>query len=348
MARSIPCTTLRIGIHHDIFELKNGNLLVTTSDLALDTIEDVVLEIDRTNGHILRQLEFSDYLDVSRVREIGRAAADWLHMNSIVYDQTDRSIIVSGRGQSAVVKLSYPEMKIQWILGPHDNWKEKYQPYLLTPIGENFEWSWSQHHATVMNPRYPNEKIVDILLFDNGQYKSFELAAALSPLESYTRVVHYRIDEGAMTIEQIWEYGKERGPAIFSTIGGSAYQLNNGDILGTWGSIARDWEDNPIQRPIEGGTIYSKIIEVDPRDNQVIFECTTVPDTGIYRTFRSFFYTDNSEQNAYLTTNIRDTTGNDLYDRSLLAWRDIKAWTNEVPVLLEIKRLARKILAFAW
>ena len=334
------------GIHHDITELPNGNLLVTTSDPTLQTIEDVVLEIDRGNGHILRKMEYSNYLDVNRPREIpSRGPNDWLHMNSIVYDQTDRSIIISSRGQSAIVKQSYPDMKLQWILGSHENWSEKYQPYLLTPIGENLVWPWSQHHATILIPRNPDENILDILLFDNGQYRSFDMATAFSPLKSYTRVVHYRIDEDAMTVEQVWEYGKERGSEIFSAIGGSAYQQINGDILGTWGSIARDRENNPILKPIAGGTVHTKIIEVDPKDSQVIFECTV--DSPIYRAFRSFFYTGYSEKNAYLSTDIQDKSGNDLYDRGQLAWADIKAWTNKIPVLLAIKRLVRKILAFA-
>lgn len=45
-------------------------------------------------------------------------------------------------------------MKIQWILGLHDNWPSAYQPYLLTPSpgqqDEEFEWQWSLHHATIV------------------------------------------------------------------------------------------------------------------------------------------------------------------------------------------------------
>ena len=77
--------------------------------------------------------------------------------------------------------MTYPGMQIKWILGPHDNWSPKFQPYLLTPVGENFEWPWSQHHATLYGPDVPGDNIIDILLFDNGLYRSFDLASAYSP-----------------------------------------------------------------------------------------------------------------------------------------------------------------------
>ena len=32
---------------------------------------------------------------------------DWFHQNSIFYDETDESIIISGRNQDIVMKLDY-------------------------------------------------------------------------------------------------------------------------------------------------------------------------------------------------------------------------------------------------
>ena len=50
------------GIHHDIYELPTGNLLVTSSDLKSDTIEDYILEVDRNNGHIVRSFDLRNIL----------------------------------------------------------------------------------------------------------------------------------------------------------------------------------------------------------------------------------------------------------------------------------------------
>ena len=252
------------GIHHDIYEMPNGNLLVTSADLESATVDDYIVEVNQSNGHTIRSYDLKKYLDKNRPHEIGMQASDWLHLNSVIYDPIDQSIIISSRAQSAVIKMSYPEMKIKWILGPHENWSEKYQPYLLTPSGGNLEWPWSQHHATILMPRNQDTNILDILLFDNGQFRSFDQASAYSPPESYSRMVHYRINETTMTIEQVWEYGKERGSSLFSGIGGSAYQLGNGNVMGTWGSIARNEQGTPVAQPYPNDTVLTKIIEVDP------------------------------------------------------------------------------------
>jgi arylsulfate sulfotransferase len=333
--------TIPDGIHHDIFELPSGNLLFASADLKLGTLMDHITEIDRETGHIVRSFDLRKILDASRPAVIGLGGTDWLHLNSIIYDDTDNTIIISGKAQSAVVKLTYPGMEIKWILGPHDNWSEKYQPYLLTPVGENLEWPWSQHHATLYEPNVADDNIIDILLFDNGMYRSFDRDNAFSPPEWYSRVVHYHIDEGAMTIEQEWDYSS--GAGIFALNQSGAYLLPNGNILGTWSAIAKDPQGNPVAKISDYDTYTSKIIEIDPLNNEVVFEASA-PDTAIYRTLRAGLYEGYLDDNAYLSTHLKDNSGNDLVDRSIIAWRDIKSWMNTVSWLLALKRFARRVL----
>ncbi len=329
------------GIHHEVYELPSGNLLIASSDLRSNTTKDFLIEVDRKSGHIVRSFDLKDILDPGRPHQVLQLAVnDWLHLNSIVYDPSDHSIIISGKAQSAVVKLSYPGMKIQWILGPHDNWSPKYQPYLLTPVGDNFEWQWSQHHATLYSPTNPGEHSIDLLLFDNGNYRSFTSATAYPPSAWYSMVAHYRINEAAKTVELVWEYGRELGSVTFSAARGSAYHLANGDVLGTWGDIYRDANGNPSDSSNATGTSQTRIIEVDPSNNDVVFECSVNAET--YRTMRTGIYDGYSEKNAYLSTALNDTTGNDLADRSVLAWRDIKRWT-WTPLVSDLKTWFRRI-----
>jgi arylsulfate sulfotransferase len=338
------------GIQHDIYELPNGNLLVTSQYNYSNAIEDQIFEIDRSNGHIVRSIDLKDILDPGRPHQVaGLVPNDWLHLNSIVYDPSDHSIIISGKAQSAVVKLSYPSMQIKWILGPHDNWSPKYQPYLLTPIGANFEWPWAQHHATLYAPHVPGSDYTDILLFDNALYRSFTNPNAFPPSQWYSMVVHYRINIASMTVQQVWEYGKQNGPATFSAVRGSAYPLPNGDILGTWGVIYKDDQGNPAVSESKTGTVEAKIIEIVPSNIQgtesgdkVVFECS-VPGAEIYRTFRAEFYEGYSEDNAYLSTLLNNTTGNDLVDRSFFAWRDVLRW-RKIPLSQWPKKIDHLLL----
>jgi len=313
------------GIHHDIFELPNGNLLVTSSDLKSDTIEDFIYEVDRKSGHIVRRIDLKQILDVNRPPEIGKPSNDWFHLNSIVYDPTDRSIIISSKAQSAVVKLSYPGMQIKWILGPHDNWSAKYQPYLLTPLGDNFEWQWSQHDATIYGTRSPADDSIDILLFNNGIFRSFDLASATPGADLYSNLIHYRINEKAMTVEEVWQYGRENGAATFSSVYGSASLLPNGNILGCWGYIKYK---------------LTKIIEVDPSSNKVVFQATE-PIQTTYRTFRAGFYDGYAERTAYLSTPINNTISSDLVDRAGMAWSDLQRWSTpqRANLVLDVKRV---------
>jgi len=329
------------GVHHDIFELPNGNLLLSSENTKSDTIEDYILEMDRQTGDIVRTFDLKNILDANRPHEINWPANDWLHLNSIDYDPTDSSIIISSRAQSAVIKLSYPSMQIKWILGSHDNWPAKFQPYLLTPVGAGFEWPWSQHHATLLGPDLPGDNIVDIQLFDDGLYRSFDPATMHTPGESYSRIVHYRINEKDMTVEQVWEYGKSRGSEIFSNSMGSVYLMPNGNMLGDWGDIAKDAQGNPETEDHDYPDISARIIEVNPQTNTVEFEAKVVgqPD---YRTMRMGFYDSYSDANNYTVTAINDTSANDLLDRSQMAWYSAVQWVNQQ--ILEIKRLGRKVI----
>ena len=75
---------------------------------------------------------------------------------------------------------------------------------MLTPIGEDFEWSHAQH-----SPKMIDRK--QMLLFDNGNFRSYsDLTKAKFAYENYSRGVIYQIDEEMMTVEQIWQYGKEK------------------------------------------------------------------------------------------------------------------------------------------
>ena len=50
-------------------------------------------------------------------------------------------------------------------------------------------------------------------MFDNGLSRNFETVGV-----PFSRGVEYEIDESAMTVRQVWQYGEERGPDYHSPI----------------------------------------------------------------------------------------------------------------------------------
>lgn len=228
------------GLHHDVYELPNGNFLSITQ--RENTKQDLLIEIDRETKAIINEWDFRKILDFERPTVIDKISVnhplDWLHLNSLVYSEADNCIIASSRNQSTVVKFNKDTSEIKWILSPHDFWKDEFKKYLLTPIGDNFEWSWAQHTPKLLENS-------NILVFDNGNYRSYNLETATLAYKNYSRGVEYKINENNMTIEQVWQFGKERGSDLYCAYLGSISNLKNNRIL-CFGGITKDIFGNPI------------------------------------------------------------------------------------------------------
>lgn len=126
-----------LQFHHDIVELPNGNVLVcaATTDRTIikDGVEytsnqDYIVELDR-DSNIQNIWDLREYLDVSRGTVADRSG-NWIHMNTLIYDEYDDSIIVSGRHQG-IFKITRRGIhgtavnegkELVWILAPHLDW----------------------------------------------------------------------------------------------------------------------------------------------------------------------------------------------------------------------------------
>ena len=157
------------------------------------------------------------------------AGRNWAHINSVDYDETDDSIIISSRHQSAIIKIGR-DKKVKWILGSHEGWKTPYQDKLLQPVDKNgkpikcegskcegdFDWTWTQHTGWKVRSELSKGDVIYISAFDNGDARGMEQPAL--PEMKYSRAVVYKVDQKKMTVEQVWEYGKERGHAWYSPV----------------------------------------------------------------------------------------------------------------------------------
>ena len=199
------------GYHHDYYEMENGNLLIASDDFnnAKGTVEDYIVELDRETGEIVKTFDLKNVLNMSDGKSENWTDYDWFHNNSVWYDENTNSITLSGRHQDAVINIDYETGELNWIIGDPTNWSEEYQKYFFTPIGDDFEWQWSQHAAMITPEGY-------VFILDNGNNKSKIKEEYVPASKSYTRGVMYKIDTDNMTIEQIWQYGKERGSDYYS------------------------------------------------------------------------------------------------------------------------------------
>ncbi len=69
----------------------------------------------------------------------------------------------------------YPNDTFIESLGLHDDYDGSsafLAQYLLTPIGDGFEWQWCQHDANILPDADNNPDTLGILLFDNGKARA--------------------------------------------------------------------------------------------------------------------------------------------------------------------------------
>ncbi|MBT8285170.1 MAG: aryl-sulfate sulfotransferase [Flavobacteriaceae bacterium] len=270
------------GMHHDVVELPDGNLLICVGKrnnfIKLDgnyveSDSDFIILFDRKKSKIVREWDVAKVLDVSRKDLNFFRPGDWLHMNGLAFDQRDNSIIVSGKNQG-LFKISWNN-QLQWILAPTKNWGKSGRngdgfetaPFLLTAVNnqgepypeniqqgidssEEFDFSWGPH-APKLTPDGT------LLVFDNGTYRNYK------PEVQYSRAVEYIIDEESKTVKQLWQYGKDRGVNFFSTIVSDVdYLPETQNILVTSGYLK------------ENGRLAAKIVEVDRSSGKEVFEAT--------------------------------------------------------------------------
>jgi len=254
--------------HHEILERENGNFIVAVDKLGIGTVEDHMIEVDRSTSEIVKEWDLRQILDVDRF-DLFEDPNDWFHMNAIAFDESDQSLIVSGRHQG-VVKISY-DNELIWILSPHKGWGNagidgmgyETSAFLLTAVNsegtpypqsiqdgdeetDDFNWVWGQHAPMILENG-------NIFIYDNGFNRRFTGDV------QYSRGVEYAIDEEQLTVQEVWQYGRERGADFFSPIISDVDVNQAGNRVITSGIIATP----------EGP--QSIITEVD-RSKNVIYE----------------------------------------------------------------------------
>lgn len=181
----------------------------------------VCIEVDAAKQGQTQEAKLTDPLmDIPGV-EVGR---NWAHVNSVEYDPKDDSVILSVRHQG-IIKIGR-DKQVKWILGTPAGWSEAFRDKVLTPVDAkgkplactdqgcegDFDWSWMQHAASLTSKG-------TLIVFDNGDARGLEQPPLLEM--KYSRGVEYRINEKKMTVEQVWEYGKERGFEWYAPVTGN-------------------------------------------------------------------------------------------------------------------------------
>ena len=218
-------------LHHDTIILPNDNYLALLHDGSEEYVEDELAEIDKETGEVVHRINFKDifpeemYLEYSGHNE---DVGDWLHINTVWKLEDEDALLLSLRNQDVILKLSYPEPEIEWLMEPTEGWHADVQEYVLEPVDESIVFHTGPHAVEEMPDQDGNEDTIDMMLFDNNRvYTRGDLELS----EQYSRGVQFRINEAEGTVEEIWSYGEERGTDFYSRIVGDADYLEESDTV---------------------------------------------------------------------------------------------------------------------
>lgn len=245
---------------HDFISLSNGHYLMLCSESIImdlskyvdggstkaNVMSNVLVETDN-KGIIYwqwRAIEHTDIKDVADEFDLNQLTIDFTHINSLDEDN-DGNILISIRHFDEIALINKSTGDLIWRMGGS---KCKNNQFTFVNDTENDFTGFShQHCASILANG-------NILLYDNGNLKP----------TLYSRVVEYKIDVPSKTATKVWEY--RYTPDIYNSTFGSAYQMENGNILINFSN--------------------GKIVEVKP-NGTVAYEINCLLSTVYYRAQKS-------------------------------------------------------------
>ena len=278
--------------HHDQFEMEDGNLLVLTQDFHRDTVEDMLVLLDRETGDILKSWDIRGLYPMDIGKSGSWSSHDWFHCNAVWYDKPTNSLSLSGRHQDIIINIDFETGELNWMLGDPEGWpKELVEKYFFTPVGdvENFDWQYEQHACVVC----PDG---DIMCFDNGHWRSKTKENYLKNKDNFSRGVRYRINTKKMEIEQVWQFGKERGQHFFSPYISNVEYYDEGHYMVHSGGIGYvDGMASELLLPAfldpNDPTHEQRSVTVEVKDDVVMYEMQL--PSQFYRAEKLHLYHDN-------------------------------------------------------
>lgn len=247
-------------LHHDINWGPEGTILALATDLEGETVEDQVLQIDLESGEVTHIVDFTQvfqsYFDITRPVQAtdpfglwSEGEWDWLHLNSLQYDESDNSIIVSSRETSTIIKCALgEEPQIVWMAGNPDFWEgTDFAQYSLEAQGDFF-YQYGQHDVELMSSEEvealgfeaPEEGQLYLRVYDNNYYAmssrdDFQVEVpedvGTANMEDGvdSHVYYYLVDEGAGTFTLVDSFDLPYSSLVSNAQWrGDSYTVNNG------------------------------------------------------------------------------------------------------------------------
>ncbi|MEZ4235855.1 MAG: aryl-sulfate sulfotransferase [Myxococcota bacterium] len=267
------------ALHHEAFPLPDGFLTLDLRDFDDDaypvsydrpagplrpaTIVDALVLDVATDGTVRSRWSLAERLDTQRIGwmslQVDAGGLDWAHANAVFLDPTDGNVVVSVRHQDVVVELDRATGDVRWLLGNPDGWAPPLADLRLQPVGD-VSWPSHQHGPMIVDN---GDGTIDVVMFDNGNYGRTTPYSGVDDGDHYSRMIAYRVDEAARTVEQVWVADETSTGRLFVPAFGDADRLPlTGNTLGVWGMVFDEGEGKNVD--LGRGAKSVRLVEAGP------------------------------------------------------------------------------------
>ena len=212
--------TIDSGYLNDFFVKSNGNIIVTSKNADRITISDLVLEIDKNTGKIVKQIDvYKLFESIDKSFTDGIERDDYFYNSGIEYYEDTDTLLLTYWGGEMVVSIDYSDSKINWIFTNPDNLPSSFDSYLLKG-DDGFVYPKAMHQAKLSGDT--------LKVLDNG-YSTIKNEIDLSNLKgSYSSVNTYTITDKKIALTNSYNDNKK----YFSYALGDLKTVGNGkDII---------------------------------------------------------------------------------------------------------------------
>lgn len=212
MGRIHRTILLEKGMHHFATELPNGNIVAVSNSMDGCT-EDALVEIDRKTGKVVQTIDMRLFFGTHY-----RDQVDWVHPNSLRYDEKEDTMLVCLRNVHSVLKFRWSTKEVLWVLSIPEFWKGlPLEEKVLRPVGE-IRWNYQAHAAYELPRREGQDPDVRcIMVFDNHRINRRPCQQFNASDSSFINIYEVNEKEGTVALEKQFEIPKSliRSNAVY-------------------------------------------------------------------------------------------------------------------------------------
>lgn len=238
------------GYLNDFFVKSNGNIIVTSKNSDRLTLSDLVLEIDKNTGKIVKSIDvYKLFENIDKSFTDGIEREDYFYNSGIEYYEDTDTLLLTYWGGEMVISLDYSDSKINWIFTNPENLTSAFDSLLLKG-DDGFVYPKAMHQAKLSGDT--------LKVLDNG-FSTIKNDTILSNLKgSYSSVNTYTIAGNKIALTNSYNGNKK----YFSYALGDLKTIGNGKDIILFG---RELEGADYNKDIDindYGNLSSALLEV--------------------------------------------------------------------------------------